>query len=110
MVKLKLIEEIIRKDKDLHGIELSREPVDLKESNSRYISFDPERIRLNFGTRSLYIFGKTENGTWTYYLTTYEHTGEPAGPLFWAPPGSENKVISHIKQQLKAYMRGEKCE
>ena len=108
MIKLKLIEEIIRKDRDLQEVEVLRERIDTVQANSSYVSFDPERIRLNFGTRSLYIFGRTDNNVWIYFLTIYEHTGEPAGPLFWALPGSEEEVLSHIKSHLGVYKRGEK--
>lgn len=108
MVKLKLIEEIIRKDRGFNRVEITCEPVELQEPNPKVNHFDPVRIRLNFGTRSLYVFGKTENGIWIYFITVYEHSGEPAGPLFCAPPGLENEVICHIKKQLQAYLIGDK--
>jgi len=59
--------------------------------------------RINFGMKSVFIFGKTENGKWFYFVTIYNNSGEPAGPIFWAFPGAEEKVINHIKEQLANY-------
>jgi len=103
MIKLKLFYEILRGDEEFSKLNISFEPVDTEEANTSAIRFDPQRIRINFGMRSVYIFGRTENGQWVYYATVYNHSGEPVGPFFWAIPGAEEKLLDRIRRHLVSY-------
>jgi hypothetical protein len=103
MEKLILLKQFLENDATINKYVMIFEPV-APEAEGGLYQLDPQRIRLNLGTRSLYIFGKTERGVWVYFITVYEDSGKPAGPMFYALPGAEQDVLSFIKEQIDSYI------